>query len=249
MNYRVLEHVSEFEEAVSLEIAVWGLDPRDAVPLTMLRAVAHGGGLVNGAFNGDQMIGLALAFPARSGDKWLLWSHMTGVLPGYQGSGVGFELKQRQREWALAHDFDEIHWTFDPLQRGNANFNLHLLGTTAEHYHVNFYGVMSDNINKGELPSDRLEVIWRLKVSECPQPPAPDCPYLLANYQGVPVSAQLDLAQPEVLAQIPPRLSALDLAAQGRWRIALREALMQTFDAGYTAVDFTGSHAYLLRHS
>ncbi len=249
MNYRVLEHTAEFEQAVSLEIAVWGLNPRDAVPVSMLRAVAHGGGLVNAAFHDHQMIGIALAFPARSGDQWILWSHMAGVLPGYQGSGIGYELKQRQKEWALAHGFTEIRWTYDPLQRGNANFNLHRLGATAKLYHVNFYGVMADSINHADLPSDRLEAVWRLTEPEHPQPPSPDTGYLLTNNQGAPVAAPLDVAVPEVLVQIPPRLSALDLPTQSRWRLALREALMQSFEAGYTAVDFTDENAYLLRRS
>jgi predicted GNAT superfamily acetyltransferase len=52
-----------------------------------------------------------------------------------------------------------IGWTFDPLQRGNANFNFNRLGVVVRAYHVNFYGEMNDDINSG-LASDRFEAWW-----------------------------------------------------------------------------------------
>ncbi len=165
MDYRVLETVPEFEQAAALEIAVWGIDPRDSVPVNLLRAIQHAGGLILGAYDGERIIGVALAFPARSEDDWVLWSHLTGVDRAYQGRGIGFAIKQQQREWALANGFEQICWTFDPLQRGNAHFNLRMLGATASRYHEDFYGMMVDEINRADLPSDRVEAVWRLRDS------------------------------------------------------------------------------------
>ena len=255
MDYRVLEHVRDFEEAFALEVAVWGLDPRDAVPVNMLRALQHAGGALIGAYNNDQIVGITLGFPAKSADRWILWSHMTGVLSPYQGQNIGFELKRQQRDWALANGFDEIRWTFDPLQRGNANFNVHRLGATAENYLVDFYGTMADEINHADVPSDRVEGVWRLPdprvvqlmLPTSPEEPTPNRPFLLIDH-GLPKAIALDESVPEYLVQIPRSLTHLPSSdALLTWRLTLRETLISAFAHGYIAVDFTGANAYLLR--
>jgi len=255
MDYRVLDTIRDFEDAFALEIAVWGLDPRDAVPVNMLRAIQHAGGAEIGAYDGDQIVGFTLGFPAKSADRSILWSHITGVHRAYQGRNIGFELKRQQREWALANGFDEIRWTFDPLQRGNANFNIHRLGATAETYLVDFYGTMVDEINRDDLPTDRVESVWRLRDSRVVQrmnaePSAeelPDRPFLLMD-RGFPEIVSLDTTVSEYFVQIPPSLSDLPTPdALLRWRIALRETLSNAFAQGYIAVDFTSMNAYLLR--
>jgi predicted GNAT superfamily acetyltransferase len=257
MDCRVIETSEEFELAVEVEIAVWRLNPRDCVPSSMFRALTHAGGVAHGAFEGEKMIGVALAFPALRAGRLILWSHMTGVLPEYQRRDIGFSLKHAQREWALAHSFDEIGWTFDPLRRGNANFNLHRLGATARVYHVNFYGEMTDSINAG-TPSDRLEVNWRLNDSRVialtnRQPVSPTYPalnrdnILLADGSFVPEA--LAAGGEVVYAQVPSSLgeSVVDVQA---WRLALRVALQQAFARGYETSDFIMAddhHWYVLR--
>ena len=252
IDYRLLEHIDQLEAAFALEVAIWGLEPRDGVPVSMLRAIQHGGGSVLGAYDDERLVGVTLAFPARLDERWILWSHMTGIDRDYQGQGVGFALKLQQREWALGNGYDEIRWTFDPLQRGNANFNLRRLGATAERYHVNFYGVMADEINQANVPSDRVEAIWRL----CD-------PRVDAHISGMPAaddaagSADLvvDMELPRVLdfngqrhtylVQIPRRLPRHESLLA--WRLALRTVFTAAFDSGYCAVDFTPANAYLLR--
>ncbi len=255
MDYRVLKNIRDFEEAFALEVAVWGLDPRDAVPVNMLRALQHAGGALIGAYDGEQIVGITLGFPAKSADRWILWSHMTGVRRAYQGKNIGFELKRHQREWALANGFKEIRWTFDPLQRGNANFNLHRLGATAENYLVDFYGTMVDEINHANIPSDRVEGVWRLHdplvaqriTSVLRNEPTPISPFLLINH-GLPEVISLGEAAPEYLVQIPRSLADLPTSdALLKWRLALRETLTNAFERGYVAVDFTAENAYLLR--
>ena len=54
-----------------------------------------------------------------------------------------------------------VRWTFDPLVRRNAHFNLHKLGATASEYLPDFYGPMDDGINTGDA-SDRLMADWQL---------------------------------------------------------------------------------------
>ena len=97
---RVITDVAELERVVDLEIQVWDLDPRDAVPYHLLRAVTVNGGVLIGAYLDAALIGIAFAFPAPRPDGWILWSHMTAVHPAQQGNGIGTEIKRFQRHWA-----------------------------------------------------------------------------------------------------------------------------------------------------
>lgn len=251
MDYRLLEQKRDFEHAIDLEIGVWGLNPRDATPANLMVALHHAGGATIGAYDGRRLVGVAFALPARRDDRVILWSHSTGIHRDYQGQGIGYQLKQCQREWALTNGYDEIGWTFDPLQRGNANFNLRRLRAHTDRYHINFYGVMQDEINHGELPSDRLEAVWSLNkpVINCTDINAGNLPYLLTD-AGEPQTSMIELTEPEILVQIPRSIAALPSAdALMKWRLALRDALTTAFDAGYTAVDFTDENAYLLRRA
>ena len=99
---RPITEMQEFEHIVDLEIKVWGLEARDAVPSNLLHAMANNGSLVLGAYTPNQcLIGLSLAFPVPRVKQNILWSHMTAVHPEYQGKGLGFELKQYQRTWGM----------------------------------------------------------------------------------------------------------------------------------------------------
>lgn len=252
---RLLTEKADFEQVVDLEIDIWKLEPRDAVPINLLHAMASNGSLVAGAYDSSELIGMALAFPTLNGNKRSLWSHMTGVLPEYQGQGVGFVLKQFQRTWALEHGYNTIKWTFDPLQRGNANFNLHLLGATANIYHVDYYGMMTDGINAG-LPSDRLEVNWNLrsprvkKLSMGMPSPAlrifdsPDENLLLLSCgkRGQPIQHHSNgLPQKSYLVEIPVSITRIKQTAPQialEWRLALRAIMESVFKKGFLLVDF-----------
>ena len=60
-----------------------------------------------------------------------------------------------------------MHWTFDPLVRRNAYFNLHKLGARAvDQYLPDFYGRMTDGINAGDTTSDRLYIQWDVASPE-----------------------------------------------------------------------------------
>lgn len=252
VEYRALHDMADFERVVDMEIAVWGFVPREAVPSSLMHALAANGTLVAGAYDEQQMVGMALAVPARRGRDWLLWSHMAAVLPEYRSHGIGFGLKQFQRTWALEQGYDKIAWTYDPLQRGNASFNLHRLGAISNVYHVDFYGVMTDAINMG-LPSDRTEAVWKLRdarvveLAEGKQAETdaeiPQERVLLEVEDFCPLLTQqsLESSVPAYFVEIPYDLSQLrrrnaDLALQ--WRLALREVLVRAFQAGWYAADF-----------
>jgi predicted GNAT superfamily acetyltransferase/predicted GIY-YIG superfamily endonuclease len=247
MNYRVITDIPTIEKVVDLEIAVWGLDPRDAVPSSIIHAIVENGGVMLVAEDSDQLVGLCLGIPARRGNEHYLWSHMTGIHPDYQNQGVGYGLKQAQREWALAHGYSKICWTFDPLQRGNANFNIHRLRAKANIYHVNYYGEMQDDINAG-LPSDRLEAMWVLNdarpVADFPEPDTgalQNCFLAFADDAGQPQRGTLGFQNPFLYIEIPADINKVkreDLQLALEWRLVVRESMQQAFAQGFSVVDF-----------
>ena len=243
IEYRVIDDLAQLAHVPELEARIWGLDAADTTPVHILHTLSANGGAVVAAYNKTHMIGMALGFPARRGSKWFLWSHMAGVHPDFQGMGIGTQIKHHQRLWATQNGYRFIRWTYDPLQRGNANFNIHTLGATANIYHVNYYGEMTDGINAG-LPSDRLEVIWqtdkippeleKLRVSS-------DQFILLSDEQQRPTLLDFTRSSSPVLVEIPSNLSRLKQANPGLaldWLLAVRESLQHAFAQHYTIVDF-----------
>lgn len=261
LQYRDLITSDEFQQAVDIQKPIWDMDDREVVPYHVLIAMQYGGGVVLGAFDGDRLIGFSAGFLALREDTLLLWSHITGVLPAYQGRGIGSALKWQQRQAVLARDLDCIGWTYDPLQRGNAAFNLRRLGCVCQHYHADFYGEMRDRLNVG-LPSDRFEVRWWLESARVLQrlqspPPPVDPGNAHRALSMLPDGAPGEINWPDwealTLVEIPGDINGLkrdspDLAY--RWRMRTREAFTGLFQAGFVAVDvvsYQARHWYVLQ--
>src|SRR5262250_1102529 len=158
--------LEDYQRVVELEKEVWNFtDTADltAVPILMI-ANEFGGLVLVAEESSGRLIGFSMANLGWTRDKKLFWwSHMTAVARQYQSRGVGFRLKLRQREEALASGIDEIHWTFDPLQALNAHFNLRKLGVIVREYEENVYGHSTSRLHQG-LPTDRFVAEWRLKA-------------------------------------------------------------------------------------
>jgi predicted GNAT superfamily acetyltransferase len=153
-----LEEIDEHEALADLLARIWRAESADQMITTdMLRALAHSGNYVVGAYRDGVLVGAIVAFLGIGH----VHSHIAGVAPGQQGHGIGYALKQHQRAWALANGYTEVRWTFDPLVRRNAYFNLHKLGALPAEYLPEFYGTLKDGITAGDK-SDRLYVRWRL---------------------------------------------------------------------------------------
>lgn len=160
---RRLESLEEFRQTQRLQKLIWGFDESDAVASRLFGVFTHIGGSSLGAFLGNRMVGYTLAFAAFKPNHKPYWhSHMAGVDPTVHGLGIGYLLKLRQREEALAAGLDRIEWTFDPLQSRNAFFNIEKLGVEIVAHLPNFYGVTSSELH-GALPTDRLVAAWHLR--------------------------------------------------------------------------------------
>jgi predicted GNAT superfamily acetyltransferase len=221
----------------------------------MLRAFALSGNYVAGAWRGQQLLGAAAGIHGRDGEGLHLHSVITGVRPDHQARHVGLALKQHQRAWALALGIDRIVWTFDPLVRRNARFNLTKLGAEVVGYHENLYGPMDDAFNRGD-ESDRCLVMWRLTgpradaaARGAPEPEEPPgaTRILSAAPDGTPRGAPGDGAT--LLAWVPEDIMAVrarDPAAARAWRVAVRDTLGRAVGRGYTATAMLRSGSYVL---
>ncbi len=217
----------------------------------------HHGGLVLGAFLPDgEAVGLSFAFLGRTGGRSCLYSQLTGVVPGYPGEGIGARMKDLQRDLARSIGVGVIAWAFDPLQAGNAHFNLHRLGATASRYIEDMYGPRTDDLNRG-VPTDRLIAEWPVELADLPLEDdfealtsprlveGPDEPTALpfASFEGM----------TPLLVEIPADITHLrvdDPPKAERWRAAIAGALSSAFAARYVADDVAreaGRSYYVLR--
>lgn len=159
---RPLTTLEEFERCVVLQLEVWGYSDGDLIPRRVFLVAQRIGGQVLGAFDGETVVGFAMALPGYRKGHSYLHSHMLAVLPEYRNAGLGRRIKLAQREDALARGFDLMEWTFDPLEIKNAHLNIARLGAIARRYKGDFYGPSSSPL-QGGLPTDRLYAEWWLR--------------------------------------------------------------------------------------
>jgi predicted GNAT superfamily acetyltransferase len=206
---------------------VWG--STSVVSLEVMRAVGHAGGYVAAAYADDQLVGGSLGFLGRHRGAPSLHSHVTGILPGLRGTGLGRALKLHQRAWAAANGLACVTWTFDPLVRHNAWFNLAVLGAVVEEYLVDFYGPIEDAVNAGD-ETDRLLVAWPVGEGT-PTPPS-----------TVERAGTFVVATPEDVIV----LRRTDPAAARTWRRRVRDELGGALAAGAVVRGFTREGDYLV---
>jgi predicted GNAT superfamily acetyltransferase len=256
-----LHELAQLRAAAELYQFVWQTETRAApVSPDLMRALSHAGGYVSGAYDGERLVAASLAFHT-DGTEAGLHSHISAVLPDVQGRDVGVALKLHQRAWALDHGLRTISWTYDPLLRRNAWFNITKLGARAVGYLVDFYGVMDDAQNIGD-ESDRAVALWSLEA-----------PYVTRAADGARTDLALDAllrggaflavrdedGRPElgdvpagtrqVLVQVPNDIQQLRQTDPGlarAWRLSSRAVLEPLLAGSYVATGFTRTGCYLL---
>jgi predicted GNAT superfamily acetyltransferase len=244
----------EIEALGSMMSHIWSGGQRQIVPTDLMTALAHAGQYLAGAWRGDELVGGSMAFTWGPGGGSRLHSHVTGVAPGAQNAGVGLALKLYQAAWALSEGITEITWTYDPLLRRNARFNLMKLGARVDSYHPDFYSELDDGINAG-MPSDRLHVRWDLSDGLPAAPPAPRTRPDATTTLRVGPGGAPDLNPgggvdgTAILCQIPADAVALrgrDPSLARRWQLALRAAMGGAMAAGFAVTSLTPDGHYLL---
>jgi len=241
---RPLDALTEFEAASELIGRIWSDEGEPKAPVNLLRALAHAGDFVAGAYRGDELVGISLGFFGLVDAELHLHSHITGVAPDCQGKSLGFAIKQFQRSWALERGARMIEWTADPLVRANVHFNLAKLGAAIVGYRENFYGLLQDGLNASS-ESDRVVIRWNLTSERAARAatgplddaaPADGRVILQAGGDGRPESGSGD--GEVLLAWIPHdivRLRQHDPRLADLWRQALRDAIGPRLRDGFRA--------------
>lgn len=245
----------DVDRALALAEEVWGAPPLN---LPVARALSLAGWYVALAHDDEELVGMCAGFVGLHDREPHLHSHLAAVRPGAQGKGIGRALKRHQREWCLERGIDTITWTFDPLVRENARFNLHHLGALGTRYLVDLYGPMEDDINHGQ-PSDRLLVTWELRTERTEDAldmplPAPRADLLrdagAADVLTGTTEPELHTTSAPVrLVATPQGIATLRRSEPSRalaWRLAVRDAMTKAFHDGLRATALADSDVYVL---
>ncbi len=209
MNHHILQvdSVSSATKVAEFLKSVWK-DGGEVVPLDLILASQHLGGYCAFIEVDGDIQAASFGFRGNFQGEDVLHSHVTAS----NISGLGYQLKLHQRNWAKEQKIEAITWTFDPLVRRNAVFNFSKLGAVALEYLPNFYGNMTDSINSGDQ-SDRLLAYW--SVIEQPFTPK-------VTGESTWVELPVDIE----------KLRQTNLETATNWRSRVRSQLMPMFETG-----------------
>jgi len=264
---RELESIADLGAAIAVFDQIWEPDSgSSSVGLDLLRAMTKAGNYASGAYDAASgaLLGACVGFFGPPSDAQL-HSHIAGVAPAGLGRSVGFALKLHQRAWCLRRGVRVIAWTYDPLIRRNAYFNLVKLGARPVEYLRNFYGLMADVINGG-TETDRMLVHWDLRsaaVAEAsagrPRPASfaderarGAVVALSADERGRPAAERPVAGGPgshRFLVGVPADVEAMRLSDPVRaaaWRTALRDVLSSLMADGARVTGFDRSGWYMV---
>ena len=254
----VLDHKS-CDQVQLLGKRVWGGTVGAVAPTPLLITLVKNGGIILGIYlpDGpdelDGMVGFVFGFPAYDKDidgqtipKHC--SHQLAVLPEFRRRGLGLELKLAQRDAVLAQGMtDWVTWTFDPLQRVNAIFNLERLGATSQTYIKNAYGELDDALNIG-LTTDRVQVDWDLSSPRVLQAITKqnqdslslDNLHIFAapkSDEDCNIQLPSDEQHVTLAVPLPNKIANKELSEQSNlllWRQFIGSVMTSAFDKGYT---------------
>ena len=248
-NIRDIKEISELRAVEDLQKEIWGCTDLEILPCLTLIPLLDVGGVLLGAFAGEELIGFSLGFPGIEDGRATLHSDMLGVKREFRSLGLGYKLKLAQRQAALARGIDRVTRTFDPLQSRNAYLNFAKLGVVANRYKNNYYGETSSFLHA--TGTDRLWVTWNLETERVRDrlenrpsyQPAEfsDLPGLVrVGDDNAPLSEEYSGTTGAVI-EIPGGIDSLakttpELAL--RWRAATRAAFVDALGAGMVVEEF-----------
>jgi predicted GNAT superfamily acetyltransferase len=259
----VVDSVADLRRVTELFSRIWAVPEVPPFPHDIMRSLAHAGGRVHAAFREGQLLGAAVAVFGPPADV-LCYSLIAGVSPRAESRGIGLALKLAQRAWALQAGAARMRWTFDPLLRRNARFNISRLGAVGTEYLEDFYGEIHDGVNDPE--TDRLTVTWDLRAPLPGLSPLAGVPgnavptgepaahtILAAGPEGEPATGtapRVAGADPGLLrCRMPEDILTIrraNPALARRWRLAVREALGGAVRDGYQVIAVTDPGWYVL---
>ena len=228
---RELATIPDQNMGLDLFDAIWPIPGGGReIPENLMQAFVHNGSYFVGAFSGNEILGATFGFIGINGGTHL-HSHMSAVVPNNRDLGIGALMKKHQFIWALERKIPFISWTFDPLVKRNARFNISKLGVEISDYFQDFYGPMTDLVNAGDA-SDRLMVKWQVSNGG---------PQSSNDFSEIPKGA-INIAIPLDIVALRAK-SAQEAMAE---RLRVREEFLTAFDSGYKVIGFSNAHGYIL---
>jgi predicted GNAT superfamily acetyltransferase len=228
---RELVTIPDQNKGLDLFDAIWPIPGGGReIPENLMQAFVHNGSYFVGAFSGNEILGATFGFIGINGGTHL-HSHMSAVVPNKRDLGIGALMKKHQFNWALERKIPFISWTFDPLVKRNARFNISKLGVELSDYFQDFYGPMTDLVNAGDA-SDRLMVKWQVLNGG---------PQSSKDFPEIPKGA-INIAIPLDIVALRAK-SAQEAMAE---RLRVREEFLTAFDSGYKVIGFSNAHGYIL---
>lgn len=241
----------------SLFIAVYAEDQAG-------RIVEDKTGLVGFSYGFVGINNKAVGFKSR--DNIWFYSQYTGVLPSFQGGGLGVAIKEFQREILVeVFGITIVTCTFDPLTGVNARRNIHHFGMDVHEYRTATYGAYGGHLNRLDVPSDRFFMTWDLrKKVRRREDRFEDLSEAGHGVLNVEEASVMGRSRPEPLEIVrglrPEREGEFLLLRIPRdfylmlretdvddprvreipvaWRMMTREAFLRLFERGYKVVDF-----------
>ncbi len=202
----------------------------------------------------------------RSQENLMFYSQYLGVKKEFQRFGLGVLIKSFQRDAVLEIlGVGTITCTFDPLVGVNAYRNIHRFAMEVVEYKEAFYKDFGGELNRIDVPCDRLYVSWDLEKSiqrpkyELEELISPDHLALVTaiiEVEGRSGSVELeivtdikpDLRQEFLLVEIPidfyMMLKETDVSDERvravpiEWRMRTRYVFQKLFQRGYRVIDF-----------
>ncbi|PWT89380.1 MAG: hypothetical protein C5B55_11485 [Blastocatellia bacterium] len=248
---REITEPAEMRPVEDLQREVWGVPDLDVVPVTHLVATKEAGGVLIGAYDGENLVGFVYGFPAFEHGQMAHHSHMLAVKPEYRNFDLGRRLKLAQREHVIAQGIGLMTWTFDPLQSLNAYFNFCKLGVVSDRYLPNFYGEDAASFLH-QTGTDRLWISWfvnsdrvknRISNAAAALDAGSTTPLVEVTNDGSPRRNDLSasLAYDRTSIEIPGDINSLyEESAQKAfsWREDTRWAFTEALNAGYVISGF-----------
>lgn len=243
---RRLRSHEDYAACVQLQYETWGDDFDGAVPRSLLQVTQRVGGVSGGAFTPEgRMVGCVYGITGTQSARIVHWSDILAITPDARRLGLGRRLKLFQRNECLAVGCDVMHWTYDPLQALNANFNLNKLGARPIEYVVDMYGDTGSDLHTG-IGTDRFVVQWDLESSRVADILDGDRPKSPKGTKDAPVVNTDEGAPypdaPLVRVEIPADINKAKQAhpeAGAEWRQSTRKAFVHYLvERGYTVAAF-----------
>jgi predicted GNAT superfamily acetyltransferase len=281
------QNLSDFLKYEHLRFEVWG-DPRDnlagARNLCVENYFHDGNNCLIGVYIEDakgnfqedesHIVGFAYGYIGvkdknkgfRDVANIIFYSQYVGVKKEYRNYRLGVLIKEFQKEVVMdLYGLSIITCTYDPLVGINAYRNIHIFRMSVYEYCVSRYQGFLGNLNRADVPVDRLSIHWDLKKKATV--PDYDLKKLVESHSFAVDSemvevmgksgplrtklvktANLDLDRDHLLIEVPfdfyKVLQETDVPDESvrriplDWRIETRKAFKELLKRGYRVLDF-----------